>query len=131
MTTNGNGHTLTLEQLAVKNGHRPPEPTDAHTCPWCFGPIETCEYRDVLETRRLAKSIIMAANQLEMKLSGVVPQRGRRNRDFTPEEAKQLVKDLGSFRAAAKKIGVSTETIQRAVIPRAEWPSHMTRHHVK
>lgn len=117
-TTNGRPH-LTAEQIAAKNGY--PLPEHGHTCRNCGAPIE-CEWWAVIQARRLAASIHTQAQRLEAKMTGLQLGR-RRNADFTVDEARVLLAELGSFNKVAARLGVSRQTVQRAVDPASLPPS--------
>jgi len=127
--TNGThpGARLDLHQLAVKNGYPNPDEND-HTCPGCGHPV-SCEWKVILEVRRRAQAMVLASNRLEAKLSGAQPGR-KRNVDFSVEEARELLTELGSFNKVAARLGVAKMTVRRALgapLPPSALPEYQAR----
>ena len=107
------GARLTVDQLATKNGYPEPAGNHGHTCRECGAPVE-CEWKVLAETRRQARAQLLAASLLELKLAGVKLGR-RRNRDFTDEEACELLEKLGNINRVRRHLGVGWETVKQAV----------------
>lgn len=122
MTTNGHpGAKLDLAQLATKNGFPLPSPDHAHTCRACGAPVD-CEWKTLAESESAARSVLAIANRIKLKFLGL-PSGRQRNQEFTEEEARRLLAELGSYRAVARRLGVSQNTVTRAVLPRDQWPA--------